>query len=343
MVLAATLLTFVPGSLRADEIAPAPPVEYSTELSGTGPGGAFTVHGVVAGGYLTSAVKGRLVRELADEARQAGRDVTGLTVIVYGPYNSDLFASDGEEIRWHERPYRFVNFLHDECYHSIDYERDDAATKQRKKRTEIDCYVRFTTEYLAGHTLAYEIFSIWGVSPGDVDLTNPFAIPGLVLTLLLFSVPQLGLYLLFVGLLRNQVRDESTAQRVLKLVPVLVIGFAWFYFWIALKASGTRLPGVLNSFDDWLWLSGVFFALNFIACMFLADHCFFPENDPPGLVWVAIFYLFGPLLMIVAGGAASGGGSGRGTATNTTQAGGASGRVVGGGGTFGGGGASGTF
>lgn len=322
--------------------------EYYTETRGEGPSGSFTILGVVARGSVSSGREQSIVRELVARIKSdQGRARDGLTVVLYSPYSSQLLAQNGEDIRWAPNPYEFRRFLHQECYDKIDYEVDDA---HAKRRADVDCYMRYSAQYLSGATMAFNAYSVWGVRIENIPYWNPIAMFLLAFSLIVFTLPPMASYLLFVWLFRDFVRDDLLGQRLLKVLSPIAIGIAWFMFWMSLIATFGHFPGILNSMKAWLWLSGIFFALNFIACMWLADHCFFPENQPPRLWVVALFYLFGPLL-IAAGGAAGGaaagglgtaGGSGSGKGRSDTS--GGPGKMSGGGGgSFGGGGASGTF
>ncbi|MCR9145181.1 MAG: hypothetical protein NXI24_23285 [bacterium] len=327
-------------------------LEYMTERRVSGPEGEALIVGGVASGYLLDSRKRLIVKVLARHYSAAEPDSVRLVFILYSPYSSELFAPDGEDANITAGYYagEFRRYLHQECYVKIDYENDDAEEKDAKRRGDVDCYVEHTAEYLSGATLGYTAYSIYGVRLENIPYWNPLAVLALSLTLIGLTLPQMAIYLGLVALLRKSVANDTMGQRLLKVLTPLAIGLGWFFCWLNLVVSVGHFPGILNSMKAWFWLSGIFFALNFIACMWIADHIFFPENNPPRWWVVGLFYIFGPFLIVLggaAGGAAAGGasasGSGGNSSGSSSRSGGAAGRITGGGGTFAGGGASGSF
>lgn len=341
------------------DAAPIEGLRYYVERNVSGPDGDYLVAGGVAAGYLMDSRKRSLVQKFAayhrnrrdhrDHEAKRGLDVDRLIIVLYDAYNSQLLRADGEDADLGTGEVQHLTrYLHQECYDKIDYDLDDVF---QKRRANVDCYVDRVAAQLNGDTLGFRAYLIWGTRLEDIRYWDPFVVPALTVTLLGLTLPPMALFLALVGMLRSEIRHRVLGQRLVKVLAPLGIGLGWFIFWLYLSVIPGGFPGVLNSMKAWFWLSGIFFALNFIACMWVADHIFFPENHPPPLWVVALFYLFGPFLLVLGGAAGSAAGQGAAAAASGGAAGSSSsssggaggGRIAGGGGSFGGGGASGSF
>ncbi len=332
----------------ADELG----LDHLLVESGTGQHGSYTLLGVAGHGYSSTSAQYRILAALQNallldaSERQA--------IIFYEAYSPDLRKATpaqnmGDNFPdWIRRPWQFSSYLRQLCHVPIDYERDRAEISYLRRRS-LECNLRYLAEVAAGHTFAYDVFLIWGVKPHDVDVSSPLTLIALAFTLILLTLPLLAVYLAALRLLRGELRGEKNAmgQRLFKVLLPLMIGVGSGIFWLGFRGFGLHLPGPLDFVVNWLIISSFYFALTFVACMWIADRLIFPENGYLPMWLIAVGYLISPELIVfggaIASGAAGGGSSSRRDSSASSSSGNAGGALRSGGGSFGGGGASGSF
>lgn len=311
-----------PGTLQA---APA----EVTRKDGRGPEGDFILLVVRAEGYVLDSEREAVVRKALD----SGPVLPGRTfVLLWQPFSPDLFDSNAVESDPFGRA--FVRYLHDECYI-----KDPVGSEYvDHSREETQCYGEKTYEFLSGSRALHTAYRIWGDRLEDSEFYGILRHVILFFSLVVFSLPPLGFALAILALFAAPLRVRPYPQRLTKVLLPLAVGVLWFAFAVWLQ---TRFE-----FRGWLVLirllfplGGIFFALAFVPFMWIADHVFFPENDPPRPWLTALAYLAAPIFIAAAGAA---GGAAR-SAVSRPASGGTSGSAAGGGGKFGGGGASAQF
>lgn len=315
------LLFFFCSSLSAE------PLDLSIgRFEGSGPEGPFLLYVVRPHGSLLYADRPRA----AAQALEAGVLENRTFVVVWEPYSPDLFDWKGEETLGRS----LEDHLHNQCY-----VKDPAgAPYVDHSIEETECYGRRMLEVLRGQRFLFTLHTIWGDPLDRSEFFGWLRYVVLFVTLVLFSLPSLFLSLALIGAFWRFLRERPVLQRAVKVVLPLLVGISWLFAWILTAESGIW-TGALVSFKLWVPLGGLFSGLGFLPVMWMADHLFFPENDPPRLWLVLVLYLIAPLLIAGAGAAGSRravSGPGR-----RTEAG--SGGMTGGGGAFGGGGASASF
>lgn len=304
---------------------------YSMErYETTGPDGPITILSLHSDKYLLEMEKRAVVAHAA-----AGESSDALLVAVWGPYVVDLLDRNGEP-----SPYKtgaLSHYLHEYCH----IETDRAEDKSRAMELEENgCYAERLVRYFSGDRLEYYVFEVLRESLDRPGALGFFRYPLLLAATLALTLPQLAVFLVLIGLFRRPLAAHPALQRAAKVILPLVLGIGWLFLFIYVEIWFGPYRGWMVALKMILPMSGVYFALTFLADMWIADRLFFPENDPPAWYWAALLYILAPLALL-AGGAARGG-SARGpvAARNSSDAGAT---PVGGGGTFGGGGASGRF
>lgn len=302
-------------------------------FEGSGPEGAFLLYLVRPRGYLLDSQRPEAVRQVLDSGN-VHPDRTYM--LLWQPYSPDLFDWKGEESSPLGRA--FVTHIHNQCY----IEDPIGAPYVDHSEAETECYGRITLAHLRGESALYLVHRIWGDRLTESEFLGYFRYVVVFFTLVAFSLPALAVTLGLIGLLSGFLRARPFPQRVVKVVLPLVIGISWFMLWILIQKD---LPwrGALVSFKLFIPMGGIFCGLGFLPVMWMADHLYFPENDPPRLWIVMLLYLIAPVLLAGAGAA---GGSARAVSSSSSSSksgDGGAGSAAGGGGQFGGGGASARF
>lgn len=292
----------------------------------SGPSGTFVVLGMLPEVYLLDAYRTQVIQRYLKN----NPETLPVIVVLYGAYEPDLLGADGEPTK--HLPEHFEDHLHDQCYIGSLSEYQDNSGKENT------CYLKFTVAYLAGDTFLYNAREFWNGGRDFSSWTDIFPWLLWFLSLVVLSLPSLVITLGVIGVLRKKLRARPQWQLVAKVCIPLLVGAAWFTAFIYIQDAHTW-RGILAPFRLLVPLGGIFCGLSFVPIIWLADHAFFPENDPPRFWIVALLYLIAPLLIVAAAGARGGGGL---VATPARSDGSGSG-VASGGGRFGGGGASATF
>ena len=296
----------------------------------SGPDGRFRVLRIFPMHYWLDSEQQSNVRALT-EASGPGDP---LVIVLWGPYTPRVLDANAERSRIF--PQHFEWFLHRLCYKDVNYE-DPAYRKHQM--AESRCYAERTVEFLRGRTLPYFMFAMWGDNLESYEYIGLIRYPVILLTMVVFSIPQLFLFLLILLPFQSWLSSREFVQRVFKVVLPMIIGIAWLFFFMERVGD----EWYITPFRFVLPMSGVYFALTFISCMWIADYVYFRQNNPPSPWVVAFFYVFAPIMILGAGAAARGS---RGTYVSSRgSSSGASGGSgsTGGGGSFGGGGASASF
>ncbi|MCE9600480.1 MAG: hypothetical protein K8S54_21155 [Spirochaetia bacterium] len=317
----ALLLLFL--AMRSLQAAPELVVERIQVNTATG---GMVVIGMRPDGYLLDAERTPTIQKYSKE----NPELLPVVIILYAPYNPALLDANGDPTVL--LPGEFTRYLHNQCYiGSLSEYKDNSDV-------ETQCYVKHTVQYLAGETFLYKAHEFWDSRKRFATWTD--VLPWLVwfFTLVILSLPCLGITLGVIGVFRKRLTFPQP-QLIVKVCLPLVLGAAWFTVFIHIQDASTW-RGLLAPFRMLVPLGGIFCALAFVPITWIADHLYFPENDPPRVWIVALLYLIAPILILAAGAARGGGGfvtaprSGGGSSSSSSTA---------GGGRFGGGGASARF
>lgn len=324
------LVFFAAGGLAAEKL------DLDVQrFEGSGSDGAFVFYLVRPRSYLLDQHKQDAVRQVLE----SGKVLENRTyLLLWQPYSPDLFDWQGEESSPLGRA--FITHIHNQCY----IEDPIGAPYVDHSEAETECYGRITLAHLRGESSLYLVHRVWGDRLTESEFLGYFRYVVVFVTLVLFSLPALVITLGLIGLLSRTLRSRPFPQRVVKVVLPLVVGICWFMAFVYLQ-KWVAWRGALVSFKLFIPMGGIFCGLGFLPVMWLADHLYFPENDPPRLWIVLLLYLIAPVLLAGAGAA---GGSARAVSSSSSSragdgASGSSGSIAGGGGQFGGGGASARF
>lgn len=300
-------------------------------FDGTGPDGAFVFYLVRPVGYLLDSQRPRA----GNIPLMSGPVVEGRTyVLVWQPYSPDLFDWKGEESSPLGRA--FIDHLHRQCY--VKDPVGSAYVDHSVEETE--CYGRITLAHLRGESSLYTVHRIWGDRLEDSEFLGWFRYVIVFFSLVVLSLPALAISLCLIGILSGVLRARPGLQRAVKVLLPLAVGVGWLLLFIVIQGSG-QWRGALASFQFLIPMGGLFAGLGFLPAMWMADHLYFPENDPPRLWVVILLYFIAPVLLAGAG-AAGGSRQAVSSSSGTGASGGSSGGTSGGG-RFGGGGASAQF
>ncbi|MBL8020430.1 MAG: hypothetical protein JNM27_12245 [Leptospirales bacterium] len=320
------LLLAIASGIQAESEHPSQTRVTVERVQVSGPSGTFVVLGMLPEVYLLDAYRTEVIKRYL----KANPETLPVVVVLYGAYEPDLLGADGEPTK--HLPKHFEDHLHDQCYIGSLSEYQDHSGKENT------CYLKFTVAYLSGDTFLYRAKEFWDGRRDFSSWTDIFPWLLWFVSLVILSIPSLVMTLGVIGLLRKKIRARPQSQLVAKVCIPLLVGVAWFTAFIFIQDAHTW-RGILAPFRLLVPLGGIFCGLSFVPIIWLADHAFFPENDPPRLWLVALLYFIAPLLIVAAAGARGGGG----LVVTPGRSGGSGSGVAGGGGRFGGGGASATF
>ncbi len=265
----------------------------------------------------------------------AGESADALLIALWGPYVVDLLNRNGEPSPYNTGALSY--YLHEHCHIDTDRAEDKSRAMEL---TENRCYAERLVRYFSGDRLEYYLFEVLRESLDRPGALGFFRYPLLLFATLALSLPQLAVFLVLIGLFRRPLAARPALQRAAKVILPLVLGIGWFLLFIYVEIWFGPYRGFMVALKMILPMSGVYFALTFLADMWIADRLFFPENDPPAWHWTLLLYVLAPLALLAGGAARGGAGARRPDPRNSSDA---SGGPIAGGGTFGGGGASGRF